>query len=179
MSINPNEPSDTACKSEFQIISAPKSGPGRPGSQGLAFTSVILQLVQAPEVNTHTHTSAQLNSFGLQDQHDNPWTGTPSRSVSWCLRRAAPLTVMLPSCCTHTQTNLKAICSPACTQWPVTCTSALSAARLPQDLCQPAFPVDEKDLGLMQTRWSLQQVNLRLTHLIDPRLSGTNVITSR
>lgn len=35
-----------------------------------------------------------------------------------------------PSCCTETHLNLKAICSPACTQWPVTSTSARSAARL-------------------------------------------------
>lgn len=79
-----------------------------------------------------------------------------------------------PSCCTDTQLNLNAICSPACTQWPGT--SARSAARLHLDLCQPAFPVGENDLGLMQTRWSLQQVKLRPTPLIDPRLSGRNVI---
>lgn len=134
------------------------------GSQGLAFTSVILQVVQAPEVN-------KLNDFELQNQHDNPWTGTQSRSASWCLRRAAPPMEYYPPA-VQTQINLKPICSPACTQGPVTCTSALSAARLHLDLCQPPFPVDENDFRLMQTRWSLQQVKLSLTRLIDPRLSG-------
>lgn len=124
------------CANQFPFISAPKSAPARPGSQGLTFTSVVREVVQVKR-STHTHTSAQLSYVGLEYQPDNPWTGTPRRLLSWCLG-------LRPSCCPDKPESNLQFCV-------LTVARDLHICRLHLDLCQPPFPVDEKDLGRRQT----------------------------
>lgn len=125
------------CADQFPFISAPKSAPVRPGSQGLTFTSVV-----QVKRSTHTHPSAQLSHVGLENKPDNPQSGTQRRQLSWCLGGGGGGPYDPPA----VQINLSNL------QFRVlTVARDLHICRLHLDLCQPPFPVDEKDLGRRQT----------------------------